>query len=189
MTITIVTPPATEPITSTEAKAHLRVDDTASDTLITALIPAARQYAEDYLQRGLITQTLRLSLDVFPADVIEVYPSLQSVTSIKYTDTDGVLQTWDIANYLVDTYSTPGRITPAYGVEFPSTRTQMNAVEVVFVAGYGAADDVPQAIKQALLLLIGHWYENREAVNVGGTANELPLAIDALLAPYRYLRF
>lgn len=189
MAITIVTPPSEEPLTLTEAKIHLRVDHTDDDALITSLIFAARQYVEQYLQRAIITQTLRLTMDAFPDGDIKVYPSLQSITSIKYIDTDGVLQTWPTANYLVDTYSLIGRVSPAYGDSYPDTRNQLNAIEIVFIAGYGVAADVPQSIKQAMFLIIGHWYENREAINIDNTVNELPLAVDALLAPYCILNF
>lgn len=194
MPITIVTGPAAEPFTSADAglRTHLRLTTNDDDAWLDDIaIPAARGYVEEYLQRALITRTLRLTCERFPGNnaPLELYPSLQSVASVKYIDTDGVQQTWAVADYLVDIYATPGRLSPAYGVSYPTPRAQFNAVEVVFDAGYGAdGTDVPAPIRQALLLLLGHLYENREAALTTSLA-ELPLGVAALLAPYRVCRF
>lgn len=107
---------------------------------------------------------------------------LQSVSSIQYrAATDGTLTTLASSGYDVDTDSKPGRITPSYGNVWPVARWQPNAVLVTFVAGYGAASAVPEAIKAAIKLLVGHWYENREAVVTGTIATQLPLTVEALL--------
>ena len=195
--LALVTAPASEPLTRTEAKLHLRVDSsfTDDDSLIDALITAARQHVESHTRRALVTQTWDLFLDAFPAgnEICVPLPTLQSVTSLKYTDSAGAVTTWSTSNYIVDTAHAPGRIVPAYGVYWPVfTPSPSNPVAVRFVAGYGAAAAVPEAIKAALELLIGHWYENREAVI--GIANStalapVPLAVEALLAPYRVWGF
>lgn len=197
MSLALVTAPAAEPLTRTEAKTHLRVDTsfTADDTLIDALITTARQHVENHTRRALVTQTWDLFLDGFPSsnEICVPLPALQSVTSLKYTDSAGAVTTWSTANYIVDTAHAPGRIVPAYGVYWPVfTPSPSNPVAVRFVAGYGAAAAVPEAIKAALKLLIGHWYENREAVT--GISNStalapVPLAVEALLAPYRVWGF
>lgn len=188
MALRLYTAPATEPLTASEAKAHLRVEHSTDDTLITALIVAARQHAEDFTGRALITQTWELYLDAFPDcddDVLYVpLPRLVSVTSISYVDTDGVTQTWNSTNYLVDAKSEPARITPAYGVSWPTTRGQVNAVTMRFVAGYGAAVDVPQTIKQAMLLIIGHLYEHREQLT-DFEVFLMPFAAETLLWPHK----
>lgn len=194
MSLTIVTPPAEEPVTLTEAKNHLRVDLTDDDSLISALIVAAREHAEAITRRAFITQTLKLSLDAFPANNGPIYvpmPPLQSVNSLKYFDTDGVEQTLNEGtDYLVDNESEPGRITPAPDTGWPATQNRPNAVSVEFVAGFGDASKVPQGIKQAILLMVGHWYENREAVTMqGNNAGELPMAVDSLLMMHRIWRF
>lgn len=195
MTIVVVTPPAGEPIDLAAAKLHLRVDDTADDALITSLITAARAMAETELHRYLMTQTLDLYLDHFPIytnprfpDRDILLPPVQSVTSIVYTDTDGTELTLDPSLYRVDAMSQPARIAAAWGYVWPPTRRQSSAVKVRFVAGYGAAVDVPECIKNWMLLKIGTMYENREQVSIGQrlTLAALPdRFIDGLLDPER----
>lgn len=180
--IETVTAPAVEPVSASEAKAHCRVEISDDDSLITALIVAARQVVESRVQRALVTQTLDLTLEYFPWDnrrIVIPNPPLQSVTTLKYYDGEGTLQTWDSANYRVLT-GTPGQIVPAYNVDWPSIRDMPEAVVIRYVAGYGVAANVPQSLKQAILLLVGHWYENREAANINAAATELPLAVQAL---------
>lgn len=190
MTLKLITAPATEPVTASEAKSHLRVDTTADDTLIGTLITAARQHVENHLRRALITQTWELVMDAFPAgDVIRLpRPPLVSVTSIKYTDEDGNESTFSSAAYVVDTDSTKGRVVLKSGETWPSdTLAAANGVRVRYVAGYGEASAVPRPIRQAILLLIGTLYENRESVLVaqGVTVAQLPFGVEALLMPYR----
>ena len=190
MTLKLITAPATEPVTSSEAKSHLRVDTTADDTLIGTLITAARQHVENHLRRALITQTWELVMDAFPAgDVIRLpRPPLVSVTSIKYTDVAGSESTFSSAAYVVDTDSTKGRVVLKSGESWPSdTLAAANGVRVRYVAGYGSAAAVPNPIRQAILLLIGTLYENRESVLVaqGVTVAQLPFGVEALLMPYR----
>lgn len=189
MPLALVTPPTSEPVTLAEAKAHLRVTITNDDDLIDALIQAARVQAENYTGRAFVTQTWDLKLDAFP-EVIEVpLPPLISVSSVKYTDTDGVQQTLATSGYTVDTTAQPGRIVPAFDDDWPDTRGHINDVEVRFVAGYGAPAAVPAAIRQALLLILGELYERRENAIVGTTINPVPLSAEYLLAPYRQFRF
>lgn len=178
----IDTAPASEPVTLAEAKAHLRVDSSDEDALIGNLVKAAREYCELFTRRSFITTTWKLTLDKFP-DTVELARSpAQSVTSIKYIDDDGVQQTFASASYLVDAESEPGRVTPVYGGSWPSARSQMNAVEVTFKAGYGdAAASVPQSAKQAILMLVGHWFENRETTITGTIIAQVPMAVKALL--------
>ena len=190
MALKLITAPATEPVSTSEAKSHLRVDTTADDTLIGTLITAARQHVENHLRRALITQTWELVMDAFPAgDVIRLpRPPLVSVTSIKYTDVAGSESTFSSAAYVVDTDSTKGRVVLKSGESWPSdTLAAANGVRVRYVAGYGAASAVPHPIRQAVLLLIGTLYENRESVLVaqGVTVAQLPFGVEALLMPYR----
>jgi len=190
MGLKLVTAPAEEPVSLALAKAHLRVTASEEDALIQSLIIAARDQAETFTRRRFITQTWDLVLDCFPWWRLELPNApLQSVSSITYIDTAGGSQTLDAAKYLVDAKTDPGRLEPAYGEVWPTTRLQMNAVTVRFVCGYGLAAAVPQPIKHAMLLLIGHLYQNREAIVVGELPQELPLGVQSLLAPYRAVRF
>jgi len=195
--------PSKEPVTTAEAKTHLRVDTNAEDSYIDALVTAAREHVEQVTRRALITQTWELSLDDFPDSIWFDEPfepwirhgekpiliprsPLQSITKIEYVDTDGTTQTLSASKYRVDSKSEPARVTEAEGEVWPTTDMVTNGVTVTFEAGYGDnPSDVPQSIRHAIKLLIGNWYEHREQSVVGGSFSELPRAVDALLAPYR----
>ncbi|CAB4152371.1 Phage conserved hypothetical protein [uncultured Caudovirales phage] len=179
--------PNQEPVSLAEARAHLRVDGYDDDATIAALIIAARTHVESITARALCTQTLVMSFDDFEDDEYLELPRspAQSVTSITYIDANGTTQTWSAANYKLDGHSFPARISPAYGYTFPVARDELNSCTVTYVAGYGGSHLVPEPIKQAILLLVGAWFENREAVLTGTIVATLPFAVDALLAPYR----
>jgi uncharacterized phiE125 gp8 family phage protein len=163
----LATAPAEEPISKAEAKLHLRVDISDDDDLITSYIITARRRAEKISGRAFVTQTWDYVLDAFPAgDTLKIpFPPLQSITSIKYYDEDGTEYTVSSGDYYVDTYGEPGRVVLKSSATWPSiSLREANGVIVRFVAGYGDADDVPEEFKQAIYLLVGHFYENREAV-------------------------
>lgn len=178
-----MTDAASEPLTASEAKLHCRVDTSDEDALFTRFIAAARKLVEKNLRRQLITATWTLTLDDWPSDGIriEVCP-LIAVSSITYLDTNGTQQTLASSIYRVDTRSEPGRITLEWGESMPALRGVENQITVTFTAGYGSSSsDVPETIKTAMLMLIGHWYDNRNAVNVG-TMNDVPMAVKAWMA-------
>lgn len=188
MSLLLTAPPTSEPVTLSEAKVHLRVGSSAEDTLISALIAAARQVAENECRRAFITQTWEKTLDLFPEAIELPYPRTIGVTAITYLDRDGAAQTLSPASYLVDTKSEPGWVTPAYGYAWPETYLVPNAVTVTYTAGYGAnGAAVPNAIKQWILLMVGHYFENREASVPGVSMTPLPF-IDGLLDPYRVMQ-
>lgn len=167
-TLSLVTAPTIEPITVDEAKDWARITDDTEDAVVERLITAARGFVEEITGRALITQTWDYYLDAFPCGLgtIDVpRPRLQSVTFVKYTDEDGVVQTLDAAEYTVDTKREPARIVPAYGESWPSIRDVPNAVQVRFVAGYGAAAvSVPEQLRHAIGVLVATMYEQRESV-------------------------
>lgn len=175
---------AEEPVSLDRAKLHLRQDETDDDDLIRALVTAARKWCEVRLRQCLVTASWRLSLDGFPcgAGMIELpRPPLRSVTSVKYYDAANVERTVSSTYYDVDVASRPGRLVPAWGYTWPATYPRLNAVNVEFSAGYGDADDVPETIRQAILLLVGHWYANREAVAVGTITKPVEFSVESLL--------
>lgn len=177
----VTTEPDVEPITLTEAKLNLRVDCTADNDLITALIVAARRWCEDYENRAYITQTITAKTFWLPGQIILPRPLLQSVTSVTYVDQAGDTQTLSSALYDVDIFREPGQITRAFNATYPTVRGDVNGVTIVYVAGYGdASTDVPQETIQAIYLLISHLYENRVAVT-DINMSELPLGVKALL--------
>jgi uncharacterized phiE125 gp8 family phage protein len=167
MTLRLITAPAALTVSLETAKAYLRVDGTAEDTLITSLLKAASELGESWARRAFITQTLEQTFDEWPeGNVLTIWrPPLQSVTSLKYIDEDGVESTWASTNYTVDIKSQPGKIILA---STPSVTLQdTGGITVRFVAGYGATEaSVPERIKQAVLQLVAFWYENREATDV-----------------------
>lgn len=182
------TRPPFEPVTLQQAKDHLRVDDDLEDALIIELIKTARDHVEAIIHGPIITQTWALYNDMFDG-VVQLKPQLQSVQSIKYIDCNGAQQVLADTEYDVDDTAVVGTVYPRYGKEWPDTRNQINAVEIEFVAGYGVADDVPSSIKSAILLLVGHWFVNRESVIVGVSPTETPMAVEALLNPYTVIYF
>ena len=180
--------PVAEPVTLSEAKAHMRVDHDYEDTRIAGLILAARAMAENYMRRALVTQTWEMRFDHFQ-DVMRLErPPLQSVTSVKYLDVDGNEQTVDSSVYDVDTYSAPGRVVLGYDQTWPTPRVVAHAVRITYVAGYGlTAITIPEPIRQGILMLVGTLYEIREYAMVGRivTPVTMPASIEALFGPYR----
>lgn len=184
----VITAPTYEPISANDVAEYLRVDDVAADQdLLDSLITAARQYLEQYLSRPIATQTLEEALTGW-ADPIVLDSSLQSVTSIKYLDVNGVEQTLASNQYLVDTYSEPAQITPAYNVTYPELYSVPNNVKVRYVAGYtsGGSPDLnpmPKPMRFAMMLIIGDLYANREAG--GEKAYQVNPTVENLLQFYR----
>jgi len=194
MQLTLVTSPAAEPLTLEEGQLHLRVDgdDSTEDVLITALIKAAREWCEGFQGRSYITQTWKLTLDAFPASdavIVLPYPPIQSITSIKYIDTDGAEQTMSSDDYSLNTAAEPGEIELAYDASWPSIRSQRAAVEVTYVAGYGlTSSTVPELFRHAIRLRLGDFYEHRETEIVGTISKTLQsVAAERLLITDRVI--
>jgi uncharacterized phiE125 gp8 family phage protein len=184
----VITAPIYEPISAADVAEYLRVDNLAADQdLIDTLITAARQYLEQYLSRPISTQTLEEALTGWSNPIV-LDSSLQSVTTIKYLDVNGAEQTLAQNQYLVDTYSEPAQITPAYNVTFPELYDVPNNVKVRYVAGYtsGGSPDtspMPKPLRFAMMLVIGDLYSNREAG--GEKAYQVNPTVENLLQFYR----
>ncbi|MDB2704909.1 head-tail connector protein [Pseudomonadota bacterium] len=185
MGIVVTTQPSDEPITLAEAKIHLHVDHEDEDDLISKSIKVARKYIEQIINRPLITQSQTYYAECFDAE-ISLKANLKSVASINYIDANGVNQLLDPERYYVDTVADIGVVVPAYGSAWPSARYERNSVKIEFVAGYGLADDVPEPIGQAILLMVGDMFENRTESIIGVTVNKLN-SVDSLLSTYRVL--
>ncbi|MCF4166478.1 phage head-tail connector protein [Zavarzinia compransoris] len=185
-----VTPPAVEPLSLAEARLHLRLDDTAEDTIVAALIVAARQMAEQHLRRALITQGFRLWLDAWPLGrrALDLpRPPLAAVSAVATYDEDGDASVLDPASWLADVVAVPGRLVLRAGAATPFGARAANAIAIDYEAGYGpAATDVPEPIRRGMALLLGHLFESREAGGEG--LRPLPLGVEALWAPYRVVR-
>ena len=186
MLVALITAPADEPVTLAEAKAHLRIEHSLDDAFINTAITAARQYAEQFCWRGFVTQTWERTLDAFPAEEFIALPkgNLASITSIIYTDENGSAATLASSVYEADAVSVPGFARLKYDQDWPSARDHWNAVKVRYVVGWADVASIPPAIKQGMLLLIGHWYKNRES-SVIGSLRDLPFGVESLWAPHR----
>jgi len=188
----LVTAPSVEPLTLTEAKLYLRVDQSTEDNLISGMLVAARQWVETYTRRALVTQTWDFRYESFMdtrQPLILPKAPLQSVTSITYLDEDGVSQTLASSNYSVRTLSgaTAGRgyIELNDDVSLPSLYTDALApVTVRAVCGYGAAAAVPDGIKMAIYLMLGDLYEQRQETMMS-VSSKTKTTIERLLGPYR----
>lgn len=158
MPIKLITGPSVEPVSIAEVKTSARIDGTEFDTQATIAIAAMRSQAEARMARCLITQTLELILDDFPAGEIElIMPGVQEILTVKYIDAAGVEQTLSDTTYTLGEDSIIADLYwlyPAQDVAWPATQASANAVRIQFKAGYGdAAANVPQDIR---LWIIAH---------------------------------
>lgn len=185
MGLRIVTPAAGYPVTLADAKKHLRVDAdlTGHDDVITSLIAAASQHVEAVTGRVLLTTTLELVIDSFPAAIQLPRAPIASVAAITYYDPAGSLQTLSSNRYALDNVSEPGWIVPA-GQGWPMVAPGINNVTIRLVAGYADAASVPAVLIHATKLLVGHWFANREAVS-DRPLQDVPATVAALLANHR----
>ena len=192
----IADPSTTQVITTDEAKEHLRVLFADDDEYISNLCFAAQQNVEKYCNIILLSTEIVQRGDTW-GDIGELYHSpvensgAATVQNIKYYDSDDVLQTWAATNYDYDNFSCPTRIGLASGsgVELPTLANRLNAVEVSYRVGYAAAADVPLALKQAILILVGQWYENRQEAVVGRSVGLIPMTARYLMDKYRIRTF
>ncbi len=185
---------APEPLlTVDQAKNHCRVDTDTEDTLFIGLIAAATAHLDGHsgiLGRALVTQSWRQDFAWFCRGGLRLpLAPASEVTHVKYRDLNDVEQTLSPSTYGLYADALSPIVVLRSGQAWPSTYDRPDAVSVTFVAGYGAAAAVPAPIRQAVLLLIGHWHANRETVNVGNITSALAFAVDALVAQYRRTGF
>ena len=183
-----------EPIAQSEAKLFLKVDTSDDDALIGTIISSAREYVENFTGYQLLSATWIQYLDRFPNNntAIELLMNpVSAITHVKYYDSDNVEQTWASSNYDTDLNGKPARITLASNVTFPTVYDRTNAIEIKFVAGYAStsATGFPKQLLNAMYLIIGHLYENRQEVIIGKTAYEIPKGADSILRQYRIFNF
>lgn len=202
----------TEPLTVPEIKAHLRIDFSDDDEYLGALISAVRWKFERTYRRAIVQQTLILGLDFFgmpsrtrdimypvtfwPSmgyqfpinSIIELRPPVQSITSVKYYDPSGALQTLATNVYQLDLSQEPNRIFPVLGKVWPSIASIPGAVQITFIAGPTDISLIPEDQKLAMKLCVGDFYENREDTVIGTrlVALQLPDGVQKLMAPYKF---
>lgn len=207
--ITEVTAPAELAVSLNMVKGHIRIEDTDvdEDALLFGLMRTAVDWTQKYLGRSLVTRTMRLTMDTPPDEpwragfkvgikttkidrAIELpYPPLQAVTSIVTYDDADAATTFGASNYFVDTASAPGRVVLRKDAVWPSEADRTaNAIEITYTAGYGATMGlVPEGIRQGILMLVGHLYENRDVVEAM-SMSIVPMGVKSVLHPYRVLR-
>jgi uncharacterized phiE125 gp8 family phage protein len=173
--------PAFEPVLLAEAKSHLRLDGDAEDTLVAALIAAARVAVEVDIRRVLIAQRWRAVVESWPRDgiVLPVGPLL-SVEGVRVIDGAGAVTLLGKADY----HSEPTDGSVRLFASVPAAAR----TEIDFTAGYGmSGPDVPAPLRQAIRMLLTHWYEHRSCVVMGETSTATPHGFRELVTPYRRL--
>ena len=187
------TDPVVEPVTLAEAKAHLRVDITDDDAIISAIIKAAREWCEEYLDRTLVHTQWTLRMDAFPWEFELPRPPMAqtgtaTATVVTYTLETQATATLATNEYRVDRNSEPGVIRTVYAGTWPGHLMDENAVTVTWYGGYGPSGaSVPAAIRSAMLMLVAHLYENRQAaVSTGAVPQDVPFGVKALLSSQRW---
>jgi uncharacterized phiE125 gp8 family phage protein len=183
----LTAPPALEPVTLAEAKAHLRVLHADEDQLIGRLIEAARRRVESAAGLKLIQQGWSVYYDDWPDDGALELPlaPILAIADVKVHGEDGGAAVIDPAHYVADRFSRPPRLLLRPDRLWARPGRLANGVEVAVTAGFGAAaPDVPEPLRQAMLHLIAHAYANRGEA----AALQAPLAFSGLIAPYRELR-
>jgi uncharacterized phiE125 gp8 family phage protein len=191
MPLILTAGPAAEPITPAEAKAHLRVDGTAEDTLIGSLIVTSRLHVEAAAGLALVTQSWFWYIDAWPRGPALELPlrPIQSIAAVRLYDEAGAATTLDPATWFLDGAAAPPRLVRHGALPWPKPGRIANGIEVAFTAGFGpAAADVPAPIRHAILLLVAHWYEHRSPLEPGAQPEPLPDMVSELLAPYRSVR-
>lgn len=185
MPLILLAGPAEEPVTLADARAQLRLDGTEENALVTALIAAARAALEAETRRALMTQSWRLVLDAWPQGAVRLpLAPLQAVIAVAIAGADGTMSTLDPESYDVAPAGDAPRLMPKAGAAWPQPALRLGGIAIDFTAGYAGAEEVPPPLRQALLMLVAHWFEDREA----GVPRGLPPMVAALIAPWRRVR-
>ncbi len=191
MALVLTSPPALEPVSIAEAKDHLRVDHSDEDAYISSLILTSRLHIESALSLALINQSWTWTFDAWPQRSQSVTLPLRPVStiiSIATLASDGTPTVMPVADYELDGDHVPPRLLRTVN-QWPKPGKSRAGIEVSFVTGFGpAAEDVPQTVCHALLLLVAHWYEHRDPIEIGSDKTAVPEAVSTLLMPYRVAR-
>lgn len=209
-TYEVTSAPASEPVSLADMKAYLRLESgvTADDDLISDLITEAREWVEDYTEQKLITQTITQTLDRWPGsrELIELPQEgrvsdvlyggkgwvellanpVQSITSVTVYDDAGGSAVWSADNYRLAT-GHRARLALEDGAAWPSATRATDAIEIVYVAGFGDADAVPGPFKAAIKKLVASAYENRESEIIGSITAEMKFSVDRILGSKRVM--
>jgi len=188
LTLSQIVVPNDEPVSLDEMKRHLRVTIDNDDLLIFGMIQAAREHLEVVTRRQFLTATWVYALDAFPASNIIALPRppLQSISLVEYLDSNNIRQVLTLdTDYGIDTLSEPGRLYLLPNKTWPVTYEVPSAVKITYVSGWSSAALVPSGLKQLIYLLVGHFYEHREAAVSGEGVQSIPFGVQMLLWNYR----
>jgi len=188
--ITEIGSPAAEPVSVAEARDHLRVDIDVDDILIYNMVAAAREYAEIYCNRSFAKHAYRADIEYFENEMRLPGKPVQSVTHIKYysSASPSVLTTLASSNYQLHR----DVVSLAYGGTWPAVYPRVDGVQITFQTGYSnlsspedTVANVPKAVRQAILLVAGDLYENREGQIIYPGQVQENKTVKMLLAAYR----
>lgn len=182
MALKLITPAAAPVVTTAAAKAFLRVEGTEEDVLIADLVAAATEHLQLVTGRAFATQVWELYQDDFADAIPLAMGPVQSIDEVGYFDVAGAPQLVGAEIWDKDLVSDPAWLLRRQAATWPLVVDAANAVRIRFTAGYATC---PAPLRQAVLLLTGHWYTNREAVITGTIASELPLGVQTLIHNYR----
>ena len=183
--LSLAAKPALEPVLVADLKRHSVVPFDDDNDYLKALISVARQQVENDTGRALINQIWRQQMECFGGEITLQKSPASSVPSIKYIDTDGVEQTLPQAGYTFGQRYGEGRICPSYGNSWPEVRSGLGAVTIEFVAGWGAdPESVPMPLRQAIMIMAEHLYENRGLAITGTIVSRMPMSYQSLIDPY-----
>ena len=178
-----------EPVTIDDARDHCRVTVTTDDSYLEALVAVAREKIEYDTKRCIVESDFLGYLHKFPAgDIIIQQSPVSAISKVEYLD-GGSYSEWATAKWGKDLVGQPARLCPVNGESWPDADTALNTVKITFVAGYASAAAVPQRIKQAIKLLVGHWYANRQEVVTGTQVNIVPVGYENIVSQLEKNRF
>jgi uncharacterized phiE125 gp8 family phage protein len=183
----LVTPPQAEPVTLADAKAQLRISHADDDQLIGTLISSARRVVEGRTALCLIRQQWMQFRDAWPEDGVMALPlwPIISVEELAVFGEDDQKAVIEPSHYVVDAASRPARVMLRGSRLWQRPGRAMNGIALTVEAGFGATpESVPEPLRLAMLQLVAHWYENRGT----DAPPPPPVTVDALLAPYRWVR-
>ncbi|RUP11117.1 head-tail connector protein [Hyphomicrobium sp.] len=190
MSLVMTIPPAVEPVSVADAKAHMRIDGDDEDVLIASLLLTSRLHIEVALSLALITQSWTITLDRWPPgrDVELPLTPLRSIDEVRVKNAARIANAIPREGYLVDLAARPARLVWNNMVP-PAPHVRTNGIEIDMTAGFGSTgDSVPAPLKHAILMLTAHWYEHRDPGEIGSDDARIPDAVSALINPFRTIR-
>lgn len=181
--VKITTKPTALPIGLAEMKERLRVSDDAQDATITGMIKTAVAMIDgpDGYGVAMMSQTWTLARDHFARVIDLPGDPVTSVSAVRYLDAAGDWQVVDAATYRLVKNQEPARLVLNTGQSWPACATGFGVVEVDYILGAADAASADPALVTAVALLVGSYFENREAVVVGPSVAELPLGVKHIL--------